>query len=275
MRMKIEMAGTGNVHGHVLHYGSFAPKEKLEVVIRQVGGLPRGVRHGFTWIELAKTDEKALAAEASKYVTKSSSPQCEDWLAGEEREVMHPTLAARWELATMGRTLSRTYGALRGVAAEEEEKEDERQREEKAACPDHCEHCGVIGEMAIVTVETEPTIAAMHANGMRALAGSRWKPRPKESPPPILTDVSRQHDGDVVLLSFRDRRDPFDVGTITVVPRADAIGGYLAALGDIVSMDMIATLRHRAAAGATWVLLIERKRRVRVRVQQIVFASAA
>jgi hypothetical protein len=113
MYAKVECAGTGHVHAHLLVYAPYVPKAKLEAIVRQVKGLPSGIDHGFVWIEQAKKDEEALAAEATKYVTKSHSPMAEDWLAGSPREVMDPVLAARWEIATIGRALSRMYGELR------------------------------------------------------------------------------------------------------------------------------------------------------------------
>lgn len=269
------IAGTGNVHAHLVVYAPFIPKALFESIVRQVKDMPRGVKHGFTWIDLAKTDEEAIAAEATKYVTKSCSPMSEDWLAGTPREVLHPTLAARWEIATMGRALSRTYGALRD--AEPEEKEEAEPQEEDAEqneCPDHCEHCGVIGEIQMVIAPTKETIRAMHAKGMRALKGSRWAPKVKPRPPPMLTEMQREHDGDVVLLSLRDRRAPWESAEFTVVPRAQVIG-YFDDVPGVVRPDTLVMLNEPAATGATWVLSIERDKRMRARLDQVVFDTAA
>jgi hypothetical protein len=95
----------------------------------------------------------------------------------------------------------------------------------------------------------------------------------KPTAPPILTEAQRDHAGDVVLLSLRDLRDPFDPGYVSVVSRAEATGSYLAGLPG-VSADTIATLRRPAGAGATWVLSVEVKRRLRVRLEQVVFEAA-
>lgn len=279
MYIKLECAGTGNVHAHLVVYAPFIPKALLEGIVRQVKGLPNGVKHGFTWIDLAKTDEDAIAAEATKYVTKSCSPMSEDWLAGTPREVLHSTLAARWELATMGRALSRMYGALREAEPEEEEKDETEPDDdegEENKCPEHCEHCGVIGEMQIVVAPTKETVRAMHAKGMRALRGSRWTPRPAEKPPPMLVEKQREHDSDVVLLVLRDLRSTLvdDIlGYLTVVPRA-AINDYLADV-DVLRADDLAPLSRPAAEGATWMLTIENERRVRVKLEQVVFEAAA
>jgi hypothetical protein len=271
MYAKVECSGTGNVHAHLVVYAPFLPKPLLESIIRQVKGLPRGIDHGFTWIDLAKTDEEAIAAEATKYVTKSHSPMAEDWLAGDPREVMYPALAARWEIATMGAALSRTYGALRGAEAEEEETDE--QEPEESRLPDHCEHCGVIGEMHMVTVETEPTVAAMHAKGMRALFKSRWAPKVKLRSHPLLVEMQRKHNGDVVVLHLRDLRWGRHDGW-TVVPRAEVTGGLFDD-NPCVRADTIAPLHRPAADGATWVLSFVNKERMRVRLEQVVFDAAA
>jgi hypothetical protein len=273
MYAKVECAGTGHVHAHLVVYAPFMPKRLVESIIGQVKDLPRGIKHGFVWIDLARTNEEAIAAEATKYVTKSHSPMAEDWLAGDPREVMHPVLAARWELATMGTALSRTYGALREVEVDEEEKEDEVEAE-GAQLPDHCEHCGVVGEMRIVTVDTETTVAAMHAKGMRALSGSRWTPKIKPRPPPLLVEMQQEHGGDVVVLQLRDLRCGQHDGW-TVVPRAEVTGGLFDNLADVVRPDTIAPLHRPAAAGATWVMSFVHRERMRVRLEQVVFEVAA
>jgi hypothetical protein len=101
----------------------------------------------------------------------------EAWIEGRSRETLHPTLAARWELATMARHLSRIFGALRGAKPKKDEAEEPAPREPE--CPDHCGHCGTVGEMEMVELPAQPTVALMHSKGMRALRGSRWKPRPR------------------------------------------------------------------------------------------------
>jgi len=276
MYAKVECAGTGHVHAHLLVFAPFIPKAKLEALVRQVKNLPSGIDHGFVWIELAKKDEEALAAEATKYVTKSHSPMAEDWLAGSPREVMHPTLAARWEIATMGRALSRMYGELRADRNEEKKEEDEREEEtERAELPDYCKHCGVVDEMRMVTVPTKETVQAMHAKGMRALRKSKWTPKLKPKPPPLLVEMQGKHHGDVVVLTLRDFREPWRESEYTVASRAEVFGGFFDDVPGIVLPDTLAMLTQSAADGATWALSIERRQRVRARLEQVVFDAAA
>jgi hypothetical protein len=157
-------------------YSGYLPKALVESIVRQVE--PSA---GFTWISKAHTDERGLAREVAKYVTKAPSPMSEQWLGGEEREVMDPTLVARWELATMTRKLSRVYGTLRGAKPPDEEIVEPE--EEEPELPESCAYCGVIGEMEMVQLPTQATVAAMHAKGRRALRGSRWE-EARAGPPP-------------------------------------------------------------------------------------------
>ena len=178
MHSAVECSGSGHVHVHLLVYGPYLPKELVEAIVRQVDPMA-----GFVWIEKARTDEKGLAREVAKYQTKGPSPMSEGWLAGETREVMDPTLVACWELATMGAQLSRVYGALRG----KKPKKDEEEKKEPTPPPEnpcaaHCEQCGTVGEITMIETTVQTFVALMHAQGKRALRGSRWKPR-EPSPP--------------------------------------------------------------------------------------------
>jgi len=124
----------------------------------------------------------------------------------------------------------------------------------------------------MVTVDTESTVAAMHAKGMRALRNSRWTPKLKPKPPPLLVEKQREHDGDVVVLRLRDLRGGQDV--FTVVPRAEVTDGLF---DDVpcVRPETIAMLYRPPAQGATWVLSFENNERMRVRLNQVVFDVAA
>jgi hypothetical protein len=65
----------------------------------------------------------------------------------------------------------------------------------------------VVDEMRMVVVESEATVRAMHAQGMRAFRKSRWEPKPK--PSLFLVETQRKHHGDVVVLMLRDFREPW------------------------------------------------------------------
>lgn len=187
-RTKLEMSGTGHVHGHGLAYSPFLPIAQIEAIVRKVPP-PPGCRWGKTTIALAKTDDDGIAREIAKYVTKGPSPMSEGWQAGEGRWVMDPVLAARWEIATMGMKLSREYGSLREALqakpepvepVEPVEPEGPSEEPKKTDLPDRCEHCGETGSFKWVILPAEETIKDMHARGLKALRGSRWKPPKRE-----------------------------------------------------------------------------------------------
>lgn len=67
------------------------------------------------------------AKELAKYATKSHSPADTQWVAGRHRRLIHPRLAARFEAATVGAHLRRSYGELRGVDLTETNTEAVRQ----------------------------------------------------------------------------------------------------------------------------------------------------
>jgi hypothetical protein len=64
------------------------------------------------------------------------------------RDCMHPMAAARWEIATSGRRLARTYGALRGLMKEPAKAEEPTPRLHETLAADHnvkCLCCGRTG----------------------------------------------------------------------------------------------------------------------------------
>lgn len=56
--------------------------------------------------------------EIAKYLAKTHSPADLQWVAGKHRRTIHPRLAARWESATAGRQMRRSYGQLRGLVGD-------------------------------------------------------------------------------------------------------------------------------------------------------------
>jgi hypothetical protein len=190
MLSKPECADEGHVHLHILYYGPYVPKAKLEAIVAR-SRPPTGCEWGFVDIQRARVDKDGLARELAKYVVKGPSGKSEGWLAGEPRRVMDPTLAARWEIALMGIKTSRVYGALR----EAREAAQEAPSDEPPAMPaedtsegevpqnDCCPSC-VWGTLRTVILPLEPTIQRQHARGVPALAGSRWRPRPGNTGPP-------------------------------------------------------------------------------------------
>jgi len=126
----VELAGTGNVHAHVLYWGPFVSKKSIETVAsRATGG-----RSGF--MDIRECQGKNGAKEVAKYSVKSPGGRAERWLSGVSRETIHPALAASWEIATFGAQLVSRYGLFRALPdPEDEEIEDERIADDEVVCP--------------------------------------------------------------------------------------------------------------------------------------------
>jgi hypothetical protein len=125
---KCEMSANGFIHLHVLYWGPFVVKKYVEKLQAELDSLA-----GFTWVQLARDHEETLrgqadpedegdngewaAAEIAKYTAKAISPLSADWIAGDGRPVLHPRLAAAWQVATRGVQLVRHFGTMRAAIA--------------------------------------------------------------------------------------------------------------------------------------------------------------
>jgi hypothetical protein len=187
MFAKVEMSGTGFVHAHFLYYGPFENKAWLENLLREadprVGHVNLQVVNQSTR-SARKKKMKSLAGaimEVAKYCVKVPSGMSERWLAGDQREVMHPELAANWEVATIGVRLSERYGALRQKKEDEKKEEEETPEEDKETtlekdAEEACVGCGVVGEWQWGMRKLSEWVRECHGGGRAALAGSRWQP---------------------------------------------------------------------------------------------------
>lgn len=102
----VEIGDTGHVHIHFLYYGPFIVQAWLEEVCKKAfAGC------GFSYIEKVEDEQKALR-EVAKYSVKAPSPLNERWFEHPQL-VIHPTLAARWEVATHNLRVRESRGAFR------------------------------------------------------------------------------------------------------------------------------------------------------------------
>jgi hypothetical protein len=162
---RIENAGSGNVHMHMLVIAPFINKKWLDATAS--AGWDGA---GFTDIKQFDSAEDA-AREICKYVTKSPGPRAEDWYVGGV-EAMHPTLAARWEVAMHGATLSRKFGCLRGLdvppSVDSEMEETETAEREVVPC-----RCGC-SDFSWTMVQAESWVRQCHMRGVPAFVRSKW-----------------------------------------------------------------------------------------------------
>jgi hypothetical protein len=169
---QIEISPFGAVHVHLLHYGPFVAKKKMEGYLKA-----QYSEIGFSWVELVKAgDEKSAVLEVTKYVTKAHSALNEDaWLEGGER--LHTELAARIEAATYQLKLTEHFGAFRGKLELKEEVKEEAPGEERKKLEDDqevvCTSCGLQGCWNWGLLPTEKFIRECHSRNENALAYSR------------------------------------------------------------------------------------------------------
>lgn len=198
----VEIAGTGNVHAHMLVYCPFVHKDAFEARLSELDVPVDGVKPGHSWVECIGTDVtdpevQRAVWEVCKYNAKGPSSLSESFYdrSGEGREALAPRLAAAWEVATTDGPnsrlqLSQVYGDLRGnmdTNDDLEETDDMEAAQDDGVAAPACPHCG--GSKVTEVVEWVVTwVEECHKRGYGGLRGSRWEPwrggrsRPREGP---------------------------------------------------------------------------------------------
>lgn len=146
---RVELAGTGHVHAHILVLGPSSVAQQW--VARELGAataeLTGNTAEPFVKIQTVKHAE--VISELAKYVTKIPGIYNEGWLAGHNLEVSDPRLVAAWELATYGQRTYERYGALRRIPLDESVRHGEEillsAAERAELDPTHCPACGCEG----------------------------------------------------------------------------------------------------------------------------------
>lgn len=143
----IEVAGTGNIHMHILHYGQYLERDAL----REAAAGAMKVPVDDIGIDIRSCNNAADAArEALKYTAKGPGIRTPGWLAGRRAWVTHPVLAARWMMGTQGIRLSERYGCFRKIKHPEEfDLTAEREKAEAALRESACPCCGEVLTMAV------------------------------------------------------------------------------------------------------------------------------
>jgi hypothetical protein len=122
----VELAGSGHVHLHVLYFGPWVNlhAEPSPFGVTEPGWVEIGQR---AFPELGEISDVRIAdgnavGELAKYPLKIPGGASVQWLAGEPLEnpdggpgLIHPVLAARWEIALHGQRVSEKYGSFRAV----------------------------------------------------------------------------------------------------------------------------------------------------------------
>ena len=138
----LEIAGTGNIHLHVLMYSRYTKRDDLSEWAKNASP-------AIGFIDVRRADSKSIR-EVYKYSVKGPGSKNGDWLLGispkvykkdkepEHAELINPKLAALWEIATYGMRLNESYGLLRDIRPEltnrQLDEEAERRLDKKCAC---------------------------------------------------------------------------------------------------------------------------------------------
>jgi hypothetical protein len=150
----VELAGSGHVHLHVLFFG---PWVDLNTPAGDFGASPAG------WLDVGRRAfpdlgevadvriaDGSAVAELAKYPLKVPGAAALDWLAGVPLKapdgspgLIHPMLAARWEIALHGVRISDKYGSFRSVGG------DKQPIEPATAPATACPCCGAVAWLAI------------------------------------------------------------------------------------------------------------------------------
>lgn len=164
----VELAGTGHVHLHVLWFGPWVD-------------LPQWISWGReAYPELGEVSDVRAAdldciAEVAKYPAKIPGAMAADWIAGGECRtedgrpgLLHPTLAARWEVALFGRRFGERYGSFRSLPHPEDTEVIEASPVPEAPC----RVCGGIDWYA-VSLSPRTWIRICRAAGVEPLGNPR------------------------------------------------------------------------------------------------------
>ena len=114
----VELAGTGNVHLHAVVLSPYIDKDDMALLAVTAWG-------GAGYVDIREADAGAIG-EVCKYPLKTPGGAGEAWIGGAkcfDRKgnpgLVHPRLAARWEIALLHRRVLDRYGSFRGVPLNE------------------------------------------------------------------------------------------------------------------------------------------------------------
>lgn len=166
----IEISERGHVHVHGVYYGPLvAPRHAAELASKLLG---RPCRVNVKKVKGGKKGVAKAARYAAKSVKGSAAAFDEDFLTGEKSgRLLHPELAARWELAANHIRLSECYGALRGLQVPRPDEKGGPHDDGDVPCP-----CGATGRFRTVYRNVKSYLLGCHLDGKPGLEDNTWLP---------------------------------------------------------------------------------------------------
>ena len=166
----IEVSDRGHVHVHAVYYGPPVDEKWMAEVGRKL--TRRGCRSTAKRIKGQENGVKKAARYAAKSVKGSAAAFNEDFLAGETGAwLLHPQLAARWELAAKDRRLVEPYGAIRGLSVPRPDEEGGPHDDGDVQCS-----CGSTGRYRTIYRNVKSYLIECHLDGKAGIEGNRWLP---------------------------------------------------------------------------------------------------
>lgn len=166
-----EMSEYGLVHVHAIYYGPAVDKLWIEAEAKK-HTRGRGV---LATVKRIKGGEKGVATAtryAAKSVKNSAAGFDEDFLTGEKnRQLIHPQLAARWEVGAYNLRLTEAYGALRGLEVPRPDEKGGPHDDGDVACS-----CGAVGRYRTIYRGVHDFLIECHIKGKAGMEGGRWLP---------------------------------------------------------------------------------------------------
>ena len=166
----IEISERGLVHIHIVYYGPTVDSSWLTSTATKL--YRRSVRASVKPIKGGKRGVAKVTRYAAKGVKGTAAAFDEDFLTGEKSgTLLHPELAARWEVAVHSARLIESYGALRGLEVPHPEDDGGPHNDIDVQCS-----CGAVGRWTTVYRCARDFLMECHWGGKAGLEGNRWLP---------------------------------------------------------------------------------------------------
>jgi len=143
----VELSAGGLVHLHALAYCTWVDNEDNGILMTAARKAFPGIG-SIRKVSAVEGGESGAVVEVAKYVTKSSGVSSGQWFAGNGlvEGVIHPHLAARWEIALYGMRVSEMHGCARGIDKPAADALLEGEGEPADRGAESCAACGVVGD---------------------------------------------------------------------------------------------------------------------------------
>jgi len=165
-----EISEKGHIHVHMIYYGPKVDGVRLAELAAKA--CRRAVRSDVKKIKGGKSGVARAARYAAKGVKGSAAAFDEDYLTGEKSQaLLHPKLAALWEIAAYNLRLSECYGALRGLSVPAPNEKGGPHDDQDVQCS-----CGATGRFRTVYRNVFDYLIECHLQGKAGIEGNKWLP---------------------------------------------------------------------------------------------------